>query len=118
MSLDLSLIPIEHEDARFGFGHSLLRIDSGGAWHDALKDANDEPVPADFSTFRGDPGEDGEPHYGNTQETPYGEKLRCMRVVEITSRISSRELFSKRDKAALAYLAHLDPNSRVALYWH
>ena len=117
MGLDLSLIPIEHDDGRFGFGHSLLRVDAGRLWYDTLKDVNDEPVPSDFATFRGR-GEDGEPRYGNTQETPYGEPLRCMRVSEIIARMDPRPSQSPRDNAALVYLAMLPPDSRVALYWH
>jgi hypothetical protein len=117
VSLDLSLIPIEYEDSHMAFGHSLLRIDAGRWWYEALKDCNNEPVPKDFATFRG-PGKDGEPRYGNTQITPYGEKLRCMRVSEILTQIEIKSSMSSRDKAALSYLAHLDPDSRVALYWH
>jgi hypothetical protein len=121
MSLDLTLIPIEHDDPRFSYGHTMLCIDVGGFWHDALRGVTREPVPSNFNTFRSR-SRGGESKYGNTQDTPYGEPLKCVRVEALLRAMSKHytepNSGTDRDRAALAYLSCLPPFSRVALFWH
>lgn len=74
--------------------------------------------PESFHTFVSR-SKDGEPCYGQTAETPYGEPLECVRahdLIPALETIAEPEWF--RLHAAINYLRALPPDTKIALYWH
>ena len=64
-------------------------------------------------------GDEGETRWGMAEETPYGDKLRAIRarsLCGLQEHIDVRD--NERNRAAWAYMAALDPETLVALYWH
>lgn len=137
MGLDLRLLPIEHDGGSFSFSHSILNChDTERGLYNALmkmeKGAEGERVPSDFSTFvsRDDEvwvrcpacgdqkAKYEETHYGNTQETPCGEPVRCVRVSDLLRLKDIATDRCRQNRAVWAYLSEMDPNMRVALFWH
>ncbi len=129
MGIDLALLPVEHDSRDYdeplrqtdgkswGFSHSMLRVDAGRLWYEALKDAPTVSLPKDFATFRAR-GTDGEARYGETKDTPYGEPLTAVTVATILKVLTINDRMSARDRGVLAYLHELDPKMHIALFWH
>ena len=117
MGLDLTLLPIEHDTNEWGFAHSMIRCNRDGELFNAVMEcekADSGPVPDDFHTYLAR-GKDGDSKYGKTKTTPYGEKIRVVKVSEL---MPLKYLAKDYNAAAWAYLEQLPPNMRVALYWH
>ena len=118
MSLDLTLIPVDHDSEGWGFGHSLLEWGSGFDSSDATKHLTRFPVPADFATFKGR-SDDGESAYGNTQQTPYGEPLQAVEAKPLADALSRLTHGNGwRRAAVVAYLRQMPDDAKIALYWH
>lgn len=118
MSLDLTFLPVDHDQPTWGFSHSMIQAGAGAMWYEALKDCIFTGVPKDFKTFTCREG--GEPHYGDTQRTPYGEPLLCVTARQIINALNMHGFWemSSKDQAAFAYIQQLPREQRVALYWH
>jgi hypothetical protein len=82
----------------------------------ALESDHGRAVPARFQTYTARDGD--EPHYGNTQATPYGEPLRWLTATELVDGIASIREGLALNRAAWAYLRALPVGYGVALYWH
>lgn len=136
MGMDLQLLPVEHEEylthngvvtSDWGYSHSILRVDAGGWWWDALQHVQQTRVPGKFHTYVGR-GEDHEPAYRDTQDTPYGDPLKCTTTGELLSAVNAYlakndddvtpDNIGNRNRAVLAYLKELPATTRIALYWH
>jgi len=119
MGLDLTLLVLTHDTPEFGFSHTMLELERSGIAQ-VIMDSGIEttPVPLRFYTFRA--REDGgESHYGNTQETPYGDKLDCMTCGQLAALYeNSAVVESDVNRATWLYLGELPGSTRVALYWH
>ena len=122
MSLDLTLLPVDH-DGKLGHAHSMLDCDAGGGIYDAMarlgiSEKRLTDPPDDFFTFRAT-GADGEPRYGRTTETPYGEPIRCARIRDLL-RLTEEPVIteSRKNRAVWAWLRAMPPDTKVALYWH
>lgn len=117
MGLDLYLLPIEHDTNEWGYSHTMLCCNRDRDLFQAIiaiEKTDSGDVPLDFSSYLGR-GKSGEHAYGKTQKTPYGDKLRAVRVGQLLT------LFDKAREyniAAWAYLERLPHTMRVALYWH
>lgn len=118
MSLGLKLLPIDDDDHGSGFSHAVLTVDNARKWESALENVRLTAVPDSFNTYVcQDDTHDEETHYGNTQETPYGEPLRAARVEDILDCVDRLEDWRGRDAAAIGYLRACDPRMKIALYW-
>jgi len=144
MALDLDLLPFEQEDPGHSYSHTILRCvtnchdlyeaitnfqnDIGQA--NSLKvigveydpDKDDRKVPEDFTSFRSQvcryDGDD-EAHYGETLEDAYGHKVRWLYVKELLQwKNHAGVQRNQKHRAIWAYLEQLNPETRVALYWH
>lgn len=88
---------------------------------ESLEAKRGEPVPEDFAAFLCQDEKYEEPHYGSTQETPYGQALLAVRAANLAGllrRHAGSPLGSGKNRAAAAYIAALPITQRVALYWH
>lgn len=119
MSLDLTLIPVEHDDGRWGYGHTVLRMDAANYIHDLIERFNlrETDPPDKFNTYLSRDDKYEEPHYGETNEDPYGEPLRCVRAGDLGALVL-HENVTARDRAVWAYIRQLPPETKIALYWH
>lgn len=118
MGLDLTLLPFEADYGDWGFSHSVLNLERRGELLDEILELRAHPVPLNFGTFlcRDDAYE--EPHYGNTQETPYGEPLQWVRVTSLRDLSERRGVIDNcQNRAVWAYLKELPNDAKVALYW-
>ncbi len=121
MGLDLTLIPVDHESDGWGFGHTLLDLERRRDLFEeiqATEHYEGGAVPKYFATHISRDDKYEGPHYGDTQETPYGKPLL---------RVSARSLLfhkhhegvrdNARNRAVWAYLSELSPGTKIALYW-
>jgi hypothetical protein len=76
-------------------------------------------VPRDFNTHLCRNGEYDGSHYGNTQETAYGDPLRYCYVESLT-KLGDHDgvTDNPHNEAIWAFLEHLPARTKVALYWH
>jgi hypothetical protein len=120
MAMDLDLLPVEADEGRWGFSHTVLRCDNGRGLKyliDSMKPLMND-VPDDFTTYRSHT-EDGQTVYGNTQVDSRGDQVRCLRVSQLLELEHTESVqISERNRAVWAYLKQLNPRIKVALYWH
>jgi hypothetical protein len=109
MGLDLSLMPITHDTPQWGLGHQILELDRNYDIFDAIGKLPTTPVPDRFDTYKSR-GDDGESCYGNTQITPYGQKLMATTMGELKK--------AGVTGPAGAFIKASPDNQRVALFWH
>lgn len=127
MGLDCCLLPIDHDTPDFGFSHSILRLERTGIAQALLEAKGATSPPARFETFYShdrlcDKPECcccQEPHYGDTTEDCYGEPLPVFTAGELVSRFGHKRVIreSQRNRAVWAYLATVDPNMRIAVFF-
>lgn len=115
----MALLPFECDQGTWGFSHSILECGRSSNLFKEIRKLKEEPVPASFKTFcsRDDAYEDI--HYGETQETPYGEKLGWVYAKDLWNLGDHAEVKDNvQNMAVWAYLAELGAKTKIALYWH
>lgn len=119
MGVDLRLLPFDCGMSGNEYSHTILSCERDYTLFDEIQLIEKQRarvVPPSFSTFVSRDGAYEEPHYGNTQETPYGDPLR---EVEVEDLLKVKHYATRGvNNAIWAYLANLLPRTRVALYWH
>jgi hypothetical protein len=116
MSLDLALLPFA--EGRFDPVHqvswTVLECKLGGVLHTVLGALEEsEPVSDEFLSYAPSGG------FGCTKRDPYGCVVRCIpALVLLRMREHSAVQGCATNRAVWAYLAELDPEQRVALWWH
>ena len=117
MGLDLALLPFDADEG-IHFSHTVLKCERRIELFEEIMKLPSTRVPENFTTLLRD-DEYQETHYGNTQETPYGDPLTFMEVENLL-RFSEHEGVQNhfKNRAIWAYLAYLPPRTKVALYWH
>lgn len=119
MSLQLTLLPFVPNESLTVIADSMLETDYDEELYKALMDlekTEGEDCPTNLRTYVCREG--GEVHYGTTIKTPYGERLRCLRVGELAQLEEMRGVDVGINAAVWAYLGHLNYAYRIALYWH
>lgn len=123
MGVDLSLLPFDCDHGTsFSFSHTLLELERRRELWDpiySMETESGEPAPENFTSYRGDPGADGEHGYGKTTKTPYGDRIRFVSAF-LLCKLKDHEAVRDnwKNRAIWAYLAELPPETKVALYWH
>jgi hypothetical protein len=121
MGLDLALLPFEAERDEWGFSHSILQCERDQLLFDHISNISGESVPKRFATYLCSDDAYEEPHYGNTQRTPYDEPLTWVRVEELIDAYNAAYLHDTphpRNRAVWSYLSALPARTKIALYWH
>ena len=117
MSVDLRLLPFDCDRGDWAYSPTILELGGSYDLHDKIKKLRSMPVPKDFNSFCGrDEGYDGY-CYGKTSETSYGEPLEWVLAGELCA-IKLPKDAPYIERAIWAYLKHLPPQTKVALYWH
>ena len=117
MGLDLYLLPFDCDLPVLAFSHTVLDCCRRRDLFEALMKIEKEigkPVPDGFQTHIG-----CESGYGTTINTPYGEPLHYATCADLR-KVRSHEGVQDNTKntAIWMYLLALDPDTKVALYWH
>jgi hypothetical protein len=110
MSLQLSLIPIDHDTPTWGYGHQIIAAHHGHDIYEQIYKLPLTPIPDSFYTFRAPNHETGNPGYGDTQMTPYGEKM-------MATTMGSLKQVGLTGPAG-AFVQASPDTQRVALFWH
>jgi hypothetical protein len=126
MGVDCTLLPIDFEnaDGTWGYSHVTLHLDRNYDVWDMLRALPDAGAPPkDFTSYVGgrvpDGAKQGEPCYGQTEETPYGAPVRCVFAADIGAlREKLADYKLPWTKAAIVFCEALPPKTRVALWWH
>lgn len=119
MGVDLTLLPFD-ADTSIYFSHTVLSLERRRALWDPIAEIekrNGRDVPENFTTYLGQ-GDDGDPAYGNTQQTPYDTALKYVLVQDLLP-VSDHECVTDnyKNRAIWAYLSCLPADTKVALYW-
>jgi hypothetical protein len=123
MGVDLRLLPVDHESDRLSFSHTVLDLAVRRDWFERLDAMTDSRLgsdaPDDFSCYvahHEPPCE--ETGYGSKVNDAYGRRLRCLRAKDIVASAADFPPDHAKNKAVLAYLAALPPDTKVVLDWH
>jgi hypothetical protein len=123
MGLDLTLLVSEGARVRgWDFAHTVIDCERRSALFDAIlnvEEAEGQAVLEQFNTYVSREG-GRDVHYGNTQETPYGEPVRTLPAGALVDRFADHEgvTDNPKNRAAWAYLREREPSLPIALYWH
>jgi hypothetical protein len=119
MGLDLTLIPFDCDTGVLAFSHTVLTLDRYRELFEDIGLLNQLPIPAKFHSFCGRHLGCDEPGYGQTEMTPYGEPIKCVLAGDLV-KIGGKHLekLNRKTLGVFAYLACLDADTKVALYWH
>ena len=144
MSLDLTLLPFDHDSPQLSYSHTLLQCvtNCNNLFEEIEKESSKEipksidyvnkvatgvnkdcgEVPKNFTCYlsRIPNGSMKDEHcYGEVNSDPYGKPLRYLTVrILLKFKNHPEVLRNQRHLAIWAYLEHLDPNTKVALFWH
>lgn len=110
MGLDLTLMPFFGDGKSANFSHSLIPCDRNRDKFQAIMKLPAMDVDDGFISYASRDDKYEEPHYGETIETPYGERLQWTQAKHLKPLIT--------EGAVGAYVQALDDGHRVALYWH
>ncbi len=128
MGIDLKLLPVEANlSGSSGFSHSILSLERRSELWDAIdENVTTWPKPTwTLSSFLGrqDNGEHG---YGDTDETPYGDRIEfcfAANLAEVIEAFNEKEAHEYDipppvlNVATAAYLKCLPPQTEIGLYW-
>ena len=117
MGLDLRLLPFDCDNGDFAYSHTILSCDRDSQLFDAIRELNQLSVTGRFYTFTGRQEGFEDVCYGNTQKTPYGEPVKFAIAGDLY-RCFRNSGGTGVNSAIRAYLQCLEPQTKVALYWH
>lgn len=111
MGFGLRLLPFDADFDDLHFSHTVLDVHRDSNLWRAVNAVEQFPVPDDFMSFSCENQKEyEETHYGNTIETPYGERL----TYAIAKNLKG---IAFKPDAVAAYINALDYDVKVALYW-
>jgi hypothetical protein len=115
MGLDLTLLPYWQEN----FAHTVLPLIEHSELFDALRALPATPVAPGFNCHFGSTSDDQYRCYGPCTEDAYGDPLCYVTVHQLLQfKNHPGALNGSINRGAWAYLTYLEPQCRVALYWH
>lgn len=117
MGLDLTLLPF---DPWLSFSHTVLSCERSAMLFCKINDVEEEVgecIPLSFSCHLGRDKE-GNTAYGPVSTTPYGHFLRHVPAGSLVAINEFRVAPNRKNRAIWAYLSTLEPETRVALFWH
>lgn len=137
MGLDLTLLPFDCDQPMLSFSHSLLGCMRRENLFELISRLSSQPVPENFTSYLSRDNDDQlqyfalpngvrktlaanlGPHYGRTLKTPYGQPLMWVRAKDLLTCAEHKDVRDNpKNRAVWAYLAQLDSETKIALYWH
>lgn len=118
MGVDLTMLPLDADHSDFQFSHSMLGVERRRELWPLIEKLEQGGLSSNFQSFYG-PGLNGEPGYGTTAETPYGEPIKWASAGDL-AKLSTHNTITDnaKNRAVWAYLSELPADTKVALYWH
>ena len=115
MGLDLALLPFEGKNSSY----SILNLFRDSELFDELLKLEKKEVPKPFHSYLcRNKDFDGESHFGDTRETPYGDKVYYLTVEELLGVAGHRGVREYwKNKAIWSYLMHCPEEMKVGLFW-
>lgn len=119
MSVNLSLLPFDHEtsNSTFAFSQTVLTCEQDSTLFSLVEGLTIGEVPEQFNSYVSrEHGE--ESHYGVTRTDNYGDVVQyttVRRLLELRAHPGVAE--RQKNRAIWAYLAALPPETKVALWW-
>ena len=107
MSLQLNLLPFYNKDCNFS--HAIIPCDYSDDSFDNILGLPALDVDNGFNSYCSRNSDFEEPHYGETLETPYGERLQWTHAKHLKPLLKGPEA---------AFINELDDYHRIALLWH
>lgn len=118
MGLDLRLLPFDADC----FSHTVLDCARRHELWDSIQKIENRvgrDVPDGFTSFSGRSQRHDDTCYGLTIRTPYGENLKYVLTSDLLPLARHKAVHdNEKNRAIWAYLAQLNPQTKVALYWH
>jgi len=116
MGPDLKLLPMTFLRDDCAYSYTVIPVNRCSELFDELMDLPQLTVPPTFNSYLSEILELGE-HSGNTQTTPYGEPVTYVLTRDLLRFKDHEGVREFGNAGAWAYLEHLPPDSKVALYW-
>lgn len=121
MGVDLQMLPFEAENV-VCYSHTVLNCERRRELWDAIypiEATHGQTVPDGFTSYLSRDEKYEEPHYGKTLTTPYGDNLQYVKAKHLKPLASHESVQDNTlNRAVWAYLACLDDEAKVALYWN
>jgi len=120
VGLDLSLLVVDGDTPGVTYSHSMLACDHDGELFARVlheEETGGTVIEPTFHSFRSRDDTYEESHYGVTTETAYGEPLKWVFARDLVECFESSDGLSSWNAAVRAFLQHLHPTTRVALFW-
>jgi hypothetical protein len=120
MGMDLALLPAYNQ--KDDFSHDLLTFFRDYDLFDKIVEKSRQfgiPVKeGGISSFYSRNANYEGAHYGSTEETPYGERLKYVTANHLKDAVKDFKTDSWRNKAIFAFINELPDDLQVYLYWH
>lgn len=117
MGVSLRLLPFDCDAGEeMSYSHTLLEFGRFDEFFEQIKALPSMPVPDNFTSFSGHDEEIGT-LYGETIETPYGERVRFVLAGDLV-KLALPTSAGWKQRAIWAYLRELPERNKIALYWH
>ena len=118
MALDLKLLPyfLGGKNDECNHSQSIIEMSINRELFDKImiiEDISGRNVKPDFHSYLSTDWKTGENCYGETIETPYGEKLKFVKAEHLQKIFKEGE----NNLPEHAYILALDPDHKIALYW-
>lgn len=119
MGVDLALLPFDFESDRFSFSHTVLNTERRKDLWEEIARLESKAVPDGFNSYVSRNDDYEESHYGETLETPYGDRLTYVLASDLLAFWDHPGVKDEeKNRAVWAYLNCLNPQTKVALFWH
>lgn len=123
MGLDLTLMPRAYEETnpQANFSHDLISLSRDPELFDKIlrkEKFHGVPAPDGFNSFRSRSDKFEDPHYGETTQTHYGQRMMSVKASHLKTVFSRHINESWRNKAVESYISRLPDNLPVYLFWH
>lgn len=118
MGVDLKLLPMQ---PGCNSSRSILEVERRGMlWEPIgeIQNRHGRDVPQPFYSYASREG-GGEPHYGDTQQTPYGDRVKMVKAKHLLT-LSDHPAVQDNplNRAVWAWLNAIEPETDIALFWH
>lgn len=120
MGMDLTLLPAYNQ--RVDFSHDLLDFHRDYELFDKITEKSKQfgiqVKEGGIYSFYSRNDDYEEPHYGSTEDDPYGDKLKYITANHLKDSVKDFKTDSWKNRAIIAFINELPDDLQVYLYWH
>lgn len=108
MERDLRLLPLDYYTDEGAFSLTILNMNRESLLFEAIEALPHERMPVNFDSWCG-----VDFQYGATVKDDFGDRVQFVRAADLLT-----VDWSNQPAPVLAYVRALEPDTRIALYWH